>query len=95
MPLRKSKLVKMLQEDKEIRIWEWPINFPYLNLIENVWNFIRNNAQEKQPASITDLNEMLTDLWVHYEPFYFIKLSQSMLNRPQNVIKAKSHMTIY
>ena len=30
-----------------------------------------------------------------YEPFNFIKLSQSMLNRRQNVIKAKSHMTIY
>ena len=94
-PPCKSKLVKMLQEDREIRIWGWPGNFPYLNLIENAWKFIKNNAQEKQPASITDLNEILTDLWVHTKPFYFIKLSQSMLNRLQNVIKAKSHVTIY
>ena len=68
-PPRKSKLVKMLQDDREIRIWEWPGNFPYLNLIENACNFIKNNAQEKQPAIITDLNEMLTDLWVHMNLF--------------------------
>ena len=63
-PPRKAKLVKMLQEDRELRIREWPGNFPYLNLIENVWNFIRNNAHKTQLASITDINEMLTDLWV-------------------------------
>ena len=67
----KSKLVKMLQEDREIRIWEWPGNFPYLKPIENAWNFIKNNAQEKQPASITDLDEMLADLWVHMNLFIF------------------------
>ena len=58
-PPRKSKLVKMFQDAREIRIWECPANFPYLNLIENACNFIKNNAQEKQPASITHLNEML------------------------------------
>ena len=58
-PDRKSNLVK---EYREIRIWEWPGKFPYLNPIENAWNFIKNNAQEKQPASFTDLNEMLTEL---------------------------------
>ena len=71
-PPLKSKLVKMLQEDREIRIWEWPGNVPYLNLIENAWNFIKNNIQEKQPASITDLNEMLTDLWVHINLFIIL-----------------------
>ena len=34
-------------------------------------------------------------LWGPYERFYLIKLAQSMLNKLQNVIKAKSHMTIY
>ena len=71
-PTRKSKLVKMLQDDREIQILEWPGNFPYLNLIENACNFIKNNAQEKPPASITDLNEMLTDLWVHINLFILL-----------------------
>ena len=31
-PPRNSKLVKMLQEDREIRIWGCPGNFPYLIL---------------------------------------------------------------
>ena len=79
--------------DRENPICEWPGNSPYLNLIENAWNLI-NNAQEKQPTSITDLNEMLTDLWVHTNIDYFINLAESMLNRLQNVIKAKGHMTI-
>ena len=39
-PAHKSKLVKMLQEDREIRSWEWPGNFPYLKPIENAWNFM-------------------------------------------------------
>ena len=55
-----------------MRIWEWPGNFPYLNLIEIAWNFIKNNTQEKQSASITDLNEMLTDLWVHMNLFILL-----------------------
>ena len=25
-----------------MEIWEWSGNFPYLNLIENAWNFIKN-----------------------------------------------------
>ena len=62
----------MLQEDREIQIWQWTGKFPYLNLIENAWNFIKNNAQEKQPASITDLNKMLTDLWVHMNLFILL-----------------------
>ena len=93
-PTRKSKLVKRFLEDREIPIWEWPVNSLYLNPIENAWNLNRNNAQEKQPTTITDLNEMLTDLWVHMNLDYFIKLAQFMLNRFQNVIKANIHMTI-
>ena len=71
-PPRKSKLVMKLQEDREIRIWERPGNVPYLNLIENSWTFIKNNVQENHPASITDLNEMLTDLWVDMNLFILL-----------------------
>ena len=55
---------------------------------------MKSNAQEKKPTSIADLKEMLTDLWVHINLDYFIKLAESMLNRLQNVIKAKGHTTI-
>ena len=53
-----------------------------------------NNAQEMQPTSNTDLNEMPTDLWVHMNLYYSI-IGINMLNTLQNVIKAKGHMTIY
>ena len=55
---------------------------------------MENNAQEKQPTKNTGLNEMLTDVWVHMSIYYFIKLAEAMLNRLQNVIKVKGHMTI-
>ena len=35
-PIRKSRLVKRFLEDREIPIWEWPGNSPYLTPIENV-----------------------------------------------------------
>ena len=38
---------------------------------------------------------MLTDLWVHMNIDYVIKLVESMLNGLQYVMKAKGHMTIY
>ena len=82
-------------EDREIPIWEWPGNSPYLNPIENAWNLIKEQCTRESANSTTDLNEMLTDLWVHMNLDYFIKLAESMLNRLQNVIKAKSHMNIY
>ena len=56
---------------------------------------MKNNAQEKQPTSITDLNEMFTDLWVEMSLDYFIKLAESMPNTPQNVIKAMGHIPIH
>ena len=56
---------------------------------------MKNKVQEKQPTSIPDQREMLTDLWVHMDIDYFNKLSESMPNRLWNVIKAKGHMTIY
>ena len=65
---RKSKLVKRFLKDREIPTWEWPGNSPYLNPIENAWNLMKNNAQEKHPTSITDMNKMLTDLWIHMNP---------------------------
>ena len=55
---------------------------------------MKNNAKEKQLTSITDLNNMFTDLWVDMSLDYFIKLAESMLNRLQNNIKTKGHMTI-
>ena len=54
-PAHMSKFVKRLLEDREIPCWQWPGNSPYLNLIENAWYRMKNNAQEKQPTSITDL----------------------------------------
>ena len=46
-PARKSKLMKRFPEEGKIQIWEWLGNSPYLNPIENAWNHIKNNAQEK------------------------------------------------
>ena len=56
---------------------------------------MENNAQEKQPTNNMGLNKMLTDVWVHMNLDYFIKLAEAMLNRLQNIIKAKDHMPIY
>ena len=95
VPARMSKLVNRFLEDREIQSCEWLGNYLYLNPIENAWNLIKNNTQEKQQTSTTDLNEMLTDLWVHMNLGYFIKLAESMLDRLQNVIKEKTHMNIY
>ena len=67
--------------DMDIPIWEWPGNSLYLNSIENVWNYIKYNAQEKHPTRITDLNKMLTDLWVHINLDYVIQLALSMPNK--------------
>ena len=47
---------------------------------------MKKNAQEKQPRSITDMNEMLTDLWAHMSVDYFINLAESM----QNVLKQRA-----
>ena len=94
-PAHKSKLVKKFLVNMKIPILEWPGNSPYLNPIENAWNCMKNKVQEKQPTSIPDLKEILTDLLVHIDIDYFIKLSESMPNRLRNVIKARGHMTKY
>ena len=46
-----AKLVKKFLENKKIPILEWPGNSPDLSPMENVWNRMNNNVQEKQPTS--------------------------------------------
>ena len=94
-PAHRSKGFKKWLKDNHVPVLECPRNSPDLNLIENAWNYMKNNVQEAHSTNIQTLKEVLMKLWVHIYAIYFRKFAESMPNILHNVIKAKGHMTKY
>ena len=94
-PAHRSRVVKKWLKDNHAPVLEYPRNFPDLNPIENVWNYMKNKVHEAHSTNIQTLKEVRMKLWVPIYAEYFRKFAESMPNILHNVIKAKGHMTKY
>ena len=73
----------------------WPGNSPDLNPIENCWNWMKDQLQEKKVTSVKNLIE-IKRLWCLATPQDYLRtLSDSMPRRLQAVIDAGGEMTKY
>ena len=65
---------------------DWLRNSPDLNLIENLWNWMKDQLQEKQVSSVPALQEEVKRLWCMETLVELLKkLSDSMPRRLQRV----------
>ena len=85
-----------LLNQQPFRVCDWPGNSPDLNPIENLWNWMKDQLQEKKVTSVPALQEEVKRLWCMGTPVELLKkLSDSMPRRLQAVIDAGGEMTKY
>jgi hypothetical protein len=67
-----------------------------LNLIENAWNFIKNNLKNQDISSLPKFKEAILKMWpLEISTEYLSNLSSSMPRRMEAVIKEHGDMTKY
>ena len=76
---------------------EWPAQSPDLNIIENIWLYMKRELQ-KSVVDITTKNDLLREIQSvsrNIELDYVRNLYQSIPDRLNNVIEMKGHLTKY
>ena len=76
---------------------EWPAQSPDLNIIENIWLYMKRELQ-KSVVDITTKNDLLREIHSvsrNIELDYVRNLYQSIPDRLNNVIEMKGHLTKY
>ncbi|CAF1152813.1 unnamed protein product [Rotaria sordida] len=88
-PPHKSACSMKWFKDNNINIFKWPATSPDLNPIENIWDHIDKELQKMKPTNVTQLQEMIQDIWLGVTPMYCQKLVNSMPNRIKQCIKSR------
>ena len=85
-----------LLRQQPFTVLAWPGNLPDLNPIENLWNWLKDQLQDKHVTNLNILQEEIKRLWCLGTPRDLLKkLSDSMPTRLQRVIEAGGEMTKY
>lgn len=94
-PCHKSRMVMQFLIGSGVEILDWPPQSPDLNVIENVWSYIK----AKRSVSLTRTREEtiseVKGLWEEVPPEMFSKLVDSVPKRLRNLIDSKGGYIFY
>lgn len=94
-PCHKARLTKDFITDKNLETLKWPPYSPDLNLIENVWGWMKNQVQKYLPQTKEELIAIIRKSWDDL-PQDFIRCQYaSMGRRLAAVIRAQGGNTRY
>ena len=96
-PVHRAHTVENYKDQNEVTSMEWPAQSPDLNIIENIWLYMKRELQ-KSAVDITTKNDLLREIqsvWRNIELDYIRNLYQSIPDSLNNVIEMKGHLTKY
>ena len=96
-PKHKAKKTLKWFDDRSIRLLTWPPQSPDLNLIENVWSFLKRrlSAYETTPTTEDELWSRIKEEWRKIPCDFLQNLLNSMPKRLADLIRAKGGYTKY
>ena len=94
-PVHRSTVSKIWCKTQGLEKLNWPANSPDLNLIENVWDLLKDAIQHHhvKPKNIIKMKEALKEEWDKISSGMLMKLLESMPERMKAVIKVKGGHT--
>ena len=96
-PKHLSKETKMWLLEQRIKVLNWPSCSPDLNIIENVWYYLKARVHRvtDKPRTIDDLKVLIKQEWQNIPLSYIRNLYDSIQRRLDEVIRSKGGYTSY
>ncbi len=86
---------QVAQEEKHIKVLEWPSQSPDLNLIENLWRELKVRVAKRQPRNLNDLERICKEEWDITPPEMCANLVDNYKKHLTSLIDNKGFATKY
>ena len=94
-PKHCSKSTKEFMQRHRYNVLEWPSQSPDLNIIENVWNYLKRAVHARQPSNLTQLETFCKEEWSKIPAARIQGLISGYKKHLHAVISAKGGSTKY
>lgn len=94
-PKHTAKTTKTWFRRNRTPLLDWPAQSPDLNPIENLWSYLDYKLKDRKPKNKAELFQILQEAWNAIPIDLLMKLSDSMPDRIEAVLKAKGYASKY
>ena len=93
-PAHVSKFTIVLRDKEDVALLEWPPHSPDLNIIKNIWGWMKRKIDIIQTKTIEDLKACLIEVWDSIDQMQRYNLIASSPRRLQTLIQLEGKQTI-
>ena len=92
-PAHRAKKTQTYLQDNNIETLEWPSNSSDLNVIEFIWQRMKEIAKKANPHTLNELKSLIREVWEQSTKLE--AMVESMPRKIQDVINSKGDATKY